>query len=98
MAEKKPAEGQQAVNRVFEQGADAISFYSDVAQIFNTGHEVVLQFYETIPGTPVPGGKIQIVRTRLKSTITVSPAHASNIGNLLLKKLKGDSPPPEAKK
>ncbi len=46
------------VNRIYEQGPDSVSFYSDVAQIVNTGHEVVLQFYETIPGAPGPDSKI----------------------------------------
>lgn len=97
MAEKKPEE-QQVVNRLFEQGPDAISFYSDFAQVFNTGHEIVLQFYETIPGTPGPGGNIQSIRTRLRSTIYLSHAHAANIGNLLLKQLEKGKKPLEGKK
>ena len=56
MAEEK-AEGSVQVTRIFEQPADAISLYSDFAQIMGTGHEVVLQFYETIPGPPGPGGQ-----------------------------------------
>lgn len=88
MAGKKP-KGAQQVNRLFEQGSDTISFYSDMAQVLNTGNEVVLQFYETIPGLPEgPAGGIQEVRTRLRSTITISHAHARNIGNLLLKQTK----------
>jgi len=75
----------QTVNRLFEQGTEAITFYSDFAQVLSTGHEVVIQFYETIPGPPTPDGKISTVRSRLRSTITVSYAHAVNIGNLLLK-------------
>jgi len=97
MAEKPLPEG-QTMNRIFEQGADAISFYSDFAQVFNTGHEIVLQFYETIPGAPSPSGKIQTIRTRLKTTITVSHAHAKNIGNLLEKQTKDKKPSSGEKK
>jgi hypothetical protein len=81
---------------VFEQPADGISLYSDFAQIVGTGQEVVLQFYETIPGPPGPGGQIQMVRTRLRATITVSKAHAANIGNLLHKH-SGATPERESK-
>jgi hypothetical protein len=73
------------INRIFEQPEGAISCYSDFAQVVGTGNEVVLQFYETIPGTPGPGGQIQMIRTRLRATISVSVAHAKNIGNLLIK-------------
>lgn len=73
------------VSRVYEQPPDAVSFYSDFAQIIGTGHEVVLQFYETIPGAPGPGGQVQMARTRLRATIIVSIPHATNIGSLLLK-------------
>ena len=72
------------VTRVYEQPPDAISLYAEVAQIIATGHEVVLQFYETIPGSPGAGGQIQMVRSRLRATITVSMTHAANIGRLLL--------------
>ena len=73
------------INRIFEQPEGAISCYSDFAQVVGTGNEVVLQFYETIPGAPGPGGQIQMVRTRLRATISVSVPHAKNIGNLLIK-------------
>ncbi len=85
------------VTRLFEQPPDAISLYSDFAQILGTGHEVVLQFYETIPGTPGPGGLVQMVRTRLRATIIVSKTHAANIGNLLIKQSAIASPEPEPK-
>ena len=74
----------QTIQRLFEQGPDLISFYSDFTQVVNTGHEIVFQFYETIPGTPGPGGAIQMVRSRLRSTITVSIALAKNLANNLL--------------
>ena len=96
MAQEQTQGGMQ-VNRVFEQPPDAISLYSDFAQIIGTGHEVVLQFYETIPGTPGPGGQVQMARTRLRATITVSMAHASNIGRLLIKHSEAGSSEPEAK-
>lgn len=92
MAEKKDESIQ--VTRVFEQPPDSVSFYSDFAQIIGTGHEIVMQFYETIPGPPLPpGGEITKVRTRLRVTVVVSAAHAANIGNLLLKRV-GEAPPP----
>jgi len=88
--ESQSAEGFQ-INRIFEQPPDAISFYSDFAQILATGHEVVMQFYETIPGAPGPGGKIQIARSRLRGTVVVSKSHAANIGRLLLQNV-GERP------
>ncbi len=72
--------------RFFEQLPDAISFFSDFAQIAHTGNEVVMQFYETIPGPPGPDGKIKSVRTRLKATITIGLTHAQIIGKLLTEK------------
>lgn len=97
MAEEPQPVGTE-VSRIFEQGPEAISLYSDFAQIIGTGHEVVLQFYETIPGTPGPGGQIQRVRSRLRATIVVSMAHAANIGRLLIKQSGAESSQPEAKK
>lgn len=88
-------QGVTEVSRVFEQPADAISLYSDFAQIFGTGHEVILQFYETIPGPPGPGAKVQIVRSRLRATIAVSLSHAANIGRLLLEQLERKPRPME---
>lgn len=78
-------EGFQA-QRVFEQPADAISFYSDFARIADTGNEVLLQFYETIPGPPGPDGAVQMARTRLRATVMVSRQHAGRIGQLLLER------------
>jgi len=81
------------VNRVFEQPEGAISCYSDFAQVIGTGHEVVLQFYETIPGAPAgPGSHIQMIRTRLRATISVSVPQAKNIGNLLIKHAEKPQP------
>ena len=75
--------------RVFEQPPDAISFYCDIGQVLATGNEVVVQFYETIPGPPDPDGKITRVRSRLRATVTLSLPHATNIGKHLVKKTKG---------
>ncbi len=74
------------IERTFEQHPDAISFYSDLGQVFATDHEVVLQLYETIPGIPEPGGKVSKVKTRLRATITFSHPHAIIIGDVLSKK------------
>lgn len=98
--ESKPSEGlQQQLTRVFEQPPDAVSFYSDFAQIIGTGVEVLVQFYETIPGSPGPGGKIQMMRSRLRSTVTISKVHAANIGRLLLQQteVKVEAPQKEAR-
>jgi len=81
----------QGVQRFFEQGPDAISFYSDLIQVVHTGNEIVLQLYETIPGAPGPNGLIQSVRTRLRATITTSAAHALNFANNLLKNLQSQA-------
>ncbi len=90
---EQPAQTQQPelhqAQRVFEQPPDAISLYSDIAQVLNTGNEIVLQFYETIPGPPGPTGTMTLVRTRLRATITVSISHAANIGEILRTRTQG---------
>lgn len=80
-----PQEKGHKADRVFEQPADAISFYSDFAQVLGTENEVLLQLYETIPGSPGPEGRVEMVRTRLRATVIVSPKQARTIGELLLK-------------
>jgi hypothetical protein len=87
MVEEKKAPEEIEVPRVYEQPPDAVSFYSDIGQILYTGNEVVLQFYETIPGPPESGGVIKNVRSRLRATITISALHAHNIAKLLLEKI-----------
>lgn len=82
MAKEKPRE----IQRIFEQPPDAISFYCDMGQVLATGNEVVMQFYETIPGSPDPAGHPKSVRSRLRATITISPPHARRIGNVLIEK------------
>ena len=90
MAEEKqiPKEGIVELERFFEQPLDAISFYADYGQVLHTGNEIIMQFYETIPGPPGPGGHVKNVRSRLRATITVSLSHARNIGKLLVEKAK----------
>jgi hypothetical protein len=92
MAEETSLGGIQ-VKRIFEQPEGTLSLYSDYCQVVGTGHEVVLQFYETIPGPPGPGGKMEHVRSRLKATVIVSTAHAKNIGNLLIKQTQKSEQP-----
>jgi hypothetical protein len=83
MAEEK----QLSIERIFEQPADAISFHCDMTQVISTGHEIIIQAYEAIPGVPSgPESNITKVRTRLRATFTVNMSHAKNIGNLLIKK------------
>ena len=89
MAEEKRIIGESRIRleRFFEQPPDAISCYSDFAQVIHTGNEILLQFYETIPGPPAAGGSnLSKVRSRLRATITISIAHAQNIGKLLIEK------------
>jgi hypothetical protein len=90
MAEESTAipKGALQAQRIYEQPQDAISFYCDLAQILATENEIVMQFYETIPGPPGPGGTIASVRSRLRATITLSIRHSQNIGRLLIEKTK----------
>lgn len=85
---QKKKEAPVTMERVFEQPPDAISFYCDIGQVLATGNEIVLQFYETIPGPPGPDGKITRVRSRLRATVILSLPHAANIGKHLIKKTK----------
>jgi hypothetical protein len=77
------------IGRSFEQSPNAVSFYCDVGQVIATGNEIVIQFYETIPGVPSADGKITKVVSRLRATVTLSVAHAQNIGKLLVERTKG---------
>ena len=89
MSEEKEVKSASTVSleRSFEQPSDAITFYSDLAQVINTGNEILLQFYESIPGPPTDGNMTK-VRSRLRATITISLKHAQNIGDLLIKEGK----------
>lgn len=88
MAEEKETPKGIQVPRLYEQPPDAVSFYSDIAQILYTGNEIILQFYETIPGPPESEGVIKNVKSRLRATITVGISHAHNIGKLLLERVE----------
>ena len=83
--DSQPEASALQVTRLFEQPPDSISFYCDLGQVLGTPNEVVMQFYETIPGPPGQGGQIQTVRSRLRATVTLSRQHAGNIGSSLLK-------------
>jgi hypothetical protein len=76
----------QEVGRTYEQPSDAISFYCDFAQVIYTGHEIVVQLYETIPGPPLPSGQISKVITRLRATVTLGSLHAQNLGKMLVER------------
>jgi hypothetical protein len=82
MSDPQQPHGMQ-VTRVFEQPDDAVTLYADFAQVLGTGSEVIVQFYETIPDVPGPTGQIQSVRSRLRATVIVAPAHAHSIARLL---------------
>ncbi len=86
MAEKE--EKRYTIPRIYEQPDNAISLYSEMAQIIGTGNEIVIQFYESIPGPPDKEGKITKVTSRLRATVTISKAHAKNVGKLLLEEVK----------
>ena len=78
--------------RVFEQPSDTLSMYSDYVQVVGTGHEVIVQFYETVPGIPLPSGAPETVTTRLRATIVISRAHAANLGKSLLQNSETEPP------
>lgn len=81
-------EGQpQKIERFFEHPPDAISFFSDYTQVISTGHEVLIQFYETIPGPPDMQSHIKQVRSRLRATITMTYPLSQNLGKLLIEKV-----------
>lgn len=85
---QKPKEVPTAMERVFEQPPDSISFYCEMGQVLATGNEIIVQFYETIPGAPNLKGNIDKAKTRLRATITLSYPHAANMGKLLTEKTK----------
>lgn len=78
------------IRREFEQPADAISFYSDLTQVIGGANEILMQFYETIPGPPGGDGQAQTVKTRLRATVIVSRPHAEQIAQLLLKHIEAE--------
>jgi len=85
---QKPKESPAGMERVFEQPPDSISFYCEMGQVVATENEIVIQFYETIPGAPNPEGKIDKAKSRLRATITLSHPHAATIGKLLTERTK----------
>jgi len=85
---QKPKEDITGMERVFEQPPDSISFYCEMGHVLATGNEIILQFYDIIPGAPNLKGNIEKVKTRLRATITLSYPHAANIGKLLTERTK----------
>lgn len=83
-------EVERTVARIFEQPDDAISFYSDLTGVVTTGEETIVQFYETIPGSPGAGDGPTEVRTRLRATVMLSHPHAQRLGDLLSKRASGE--------
>ena len=96
MVDQDTAQSQEGTplqaKRVFEQPPDTLSIYSDYAQVVGTGHEVIVQFYETIPGIPLPTGAPETVTTSLRATIVISRAHAANLGKALLQNSETEPP------
>ncbi len=86
MGNEKQVPNPITVNRIFEHPPGTISFYSDFTQVISTGHEIIIQFYESIPGLPTSGGQIEKVTTRLRATVTLSVPHANNLGKNLMEK------------
>ena len=79
--------GESQIRRVFEQPLDALSTYSDLTQIVGTANEIILQFYESIPGIPGQSGGPEEMTTRLKATIVMSMAHAAILCKLLMERI-----------
>jgi hypothetical protein len=75
-----PVPGQ--VERIFEQPLDAITCYADVVSLAVTDHEVIVQFYEPVPGPPKAGGP-PVMRTRLRATVILTKEHAGKLANNL---------------
>ena len=83
----------KAIQRVFEQPPDAITCYAELVQTVVTEHEVILQFYEPVPGPPIapvpvsgpPEGQVGpgIMRSRLRATIILNKQHALRLATSL---------------
>ncbi len=77
----------QKVMRVFEQPPDAASIFSEFVQVVGTENEVLIQFYDLVPGPPVlPSGTAEVVKNRLRVTVALTPNLAKRLGELLLEK------------
>jgi hypothetical protein len=87
----------KSLERVFEQPPDAVVCYSDLVQMTGSEHEIVIQFYESIPGPPQqPSGGPANVKSRLRASVIVSREHAAKIGNGLLQASATSVKPPVA--
>jgi hypothetical protein len=92
--QKKTAPAGQT-KRKFVQGAEAISFFSDYTQLVVTEDGVLLQHYETIPGTPDDTTHIQDVTSRLRATVMMSQGSLTRlikVGQELLDKKETTKP------
>lgn len=58
MLSAKQTAGAQSIKRTFSASPDAQSFHCDYTQIVGTANEIVLQFYETVPGLPGEDGRV----------------------------------------
>jgi len=67
------------VERPYEQPPDAVSCYADMTQMVRTSNEVIMQFYEAIPGVPKGPAGPEVVRMILRATITLNVDHARRI-------------------
>jgi hypothetical protein len=71
------------IKRNFERASDATTFYSDYVSLAVTEHEVIVQFYETEPGLVGADGQPGPAPTRLRATVIMSPAQATNVRKIL---------------
>lgn len=71
--------------RTFTQPVDAISFFSDYAQVLVSGDGITMQIYETIPGVPSGDGKVSSVTTRLRATVSMTEERARALAAALEK-------------
>jgi hypothetical protein len=83
------------VERSFSISPDLVSFYSDYAHVLGTADEVMLNFYETIPGLPNESGNVEGAESRLRATVTLSMRHAGVLARLLQANLETSSEGPE---
>ncbi len=84
--EKSDDKREVEAKRVFVQPSDAPAFYSDLTQVVATKREIVLQFYQNIPGPPTSEGDIVEITSRLQATIALNLTHAKKLGKLLLER------------
>lgn len=77
-------EGARELQTTFETAPDHVIAYIDHFNLAVTGSEVILSAYQTIPGYPSPEGPRTATSTR-RATLILNPAHALELGQLLVK-------------